>query len=255
MTGAAMEYDLVLFSLVAMRMTGCIMFNPVFGRKSIPALYKAGLVLLMSILVYGSVPAQEVEISNAIVYGVILLKEGIMGYIVGYIMQLFLSIITIAGEIMDTQMGLAMSKVYDAGSNINMPVSSSILNAMYLLIFFASNGHLTMMKIFLQMGILVPYGSFTLGQNALQALAGMFTLILIYAVKLALPVLAVEFITEISVGLLMRAVPQINVFVVNLQFKILLGFVSILILVPSFANYFDRLTELMFDQINAFFGF
>ncbi|NLG93626.1 MAG: flagellar biosynthetic protein FliR, partial [Clostridiales bacterium] len=76
---------------------------------------------------------------------------------------------------------------------------------------------------------------------------------LIYAVKLALPVLAAEFIAEIAVGLIMKAVPQIDVFVINIQGKVILGFLILLIMVPSLSTFLERLITLMFDNISQVF--
>jgi len=86
-----------------------------------------------------------------------------------------------------------------------------------------------------------------------QQLVDMFSLILVYAVKMALPILAAELITEIAVGLVMRAVPQIDVFVINIQFKVILGFIIIIIMAPPLASFLEKLILLMFDNINQVF--
>ncbi len=82
-----------------------------------------------------------------------------------------------------------------------------------------------------------------------MSLTELFTDILIFAVKLSLPILAVEFITEIGVGILMKAVPQIHLFIVNIQLKIFIGFATMLILVPSFSAFLEKLITLMFEAI------
>jgi Flagellar biosynthesis pathway, component FliR len=86
-----------------------------------------------------------------------------------------------------------------------------------------------------------------------EPLINMFSLILVYAVKMSLPVLAAELITEIAVGLVMRAVPQIDVFVINIQLKVILGFVIIIIMAPPLASFLEKLILLMFDNINQVF--
>jgi len=86
-----------------------------------------------------------------------------------------------------------------------------------------------------------------------QELVSMFSLILIYAVKMSLPVLAAEFITEIAVGLIMRAVPQIDVFSLNIQLKVIIGFIMILIMVSPLATFLEKLITLMFDNIDHIF--
>ncbi len=248
-----MDYDFTLLLLVFMRMSGCIMFNPILGRKNVPIILKVGLTLMLSIFSYRLVPAQTIEISSFIVLFVSLLKELLIGYMVGYVIQLFLSIMLISGENMDMQIGVSMSKIYDPQSNISMPLSASYINAMFILIFFAVNGHLTLIQIFTKLCVLVPYGTLKFEPAMFQELVSMFTLILIYAIKMSLPVLAAELIMEIAVGLIMRAVPQIDVFVLNIQLKVILGFTIIIIMVPPLASFLEKLISLMFDNINHIF--
>jgi flagellar biosynthetic protein FliR len=247
------DYDFTLLLLVFMRMSGCVLFNPILGRRNIPNVVKVGLSLMLSVFTYRLVPVQTIQITSFLVFFAELLKELLVGFIVGYVIQLFLSVIMISGENMDMQIGISMSKIYDPQSNVSMPLTGSLINAMYILVFFASNSHLTLIQVFVRLCVLVPYGSLTLRPELFQNLAGLFSLILIYAIKMSLPVLAAELITEIAVGIVMRAVPQIDVFTINIQLKVLLGFVVILVMVPSLSAFLERLTALMFDNLNHVF--
>ncbi|WP_277668375.1 flagellar biosynthetic protein FliR [Caproiciproducens galactitolivorans] len=248
-----MDYDFTLLLFIFMRMSGCILFNPILGRKNLPVILKVGLTLMLSFFSYHLVPAQTIHIASFLVLSISLLKELLIGYIVGYIIQLFLSVIMIGGENMDMQIGISMSRIYDPQSNISMPLSASLMNLTFVLIFFAVNGHLTLIQIFTKLSVMIPYDQFELKPEMTQHLVSLFSLILIYAVKLALPVLAAEFIAEIAVGLIMKAVPQIDVFVINIQVKVILGFLVFLIMVPSLSTFLERLITLMFDNISQVF--
>jgi len=248
------DYDFTLLLLVFMRMLGCVLFNPILGRKNVPAILKIGLTLMLSVFSYQMVPKQAIEISSYIVFFVTLLEQLLIGMMVGFVIQLFMSVIMISGENIDMQIGISMSKIYDPQSNVSMPLSSSLINAMFILIFFITNAHLTLIRIFTQLCIMVPYqGALVFKPAMFQEIVGMFSLVLIYSVKMALPVLAAELITEIAVGLIMKAVPQIDVFVINIQLKVLIGFVVILIMVPALSNFLERIISLMFDNINHIF--
>lgn len=247
------DYDFTLLLLVFMRMSGCILFNPILGRKNIPVILKVGLTMALSLFSYQSVPKQTVEMNSYLMFFITLLEQLLIGFMVGFVIQLFLSVILISGENMDMQIGISMSKIYDPQSNVSMPMSSSLINAMFMLIFFVTNAHLTLIQVFTKLCILVPYGTLHFQPAIFQELSTMFSFILIYAIKMSLPVLAAELITEVAVGLIMRAVPQIDVFVINIQLKVIVGFTVILIMVPSLANFLERLIALMFDNINHIF--
>ena len=98
-------------------------------------------------------------------------------------------------------------------------------------------------------------GNITVSVELFHQLAGLLSYILIYAVKLSMPILAAELITEVGVGIIMKAVPQINVFIVNLQVKVLLGFIVMLILVAPFASFLERMILLMFEKMDIIFQF
>ena len=77
-----------------------------------------------------------------------LLVELLIGLILGFVLQLCMMTVQFAGEIIDTQMGLTMSQIYDASSQINMTVTGSLLNLLFVLNFFLENGHYTLLRIF-----------------------------------------------------------------------------------------------------------
>lgn len=239
--------------MIFMRMSGCIMFNPILGRKNIPTILQIGLTLMMSLFIYPLVPDKSLVISSVLVFTIEAIKELLIGFIIGYIIQLFLSAILTAGEMIDMQVGISMSKIYDPSSNVSMPLSASIINLMFILIFFAANGHLTLIQIFTKLALVVPYGGELITAGMAQSLVSMFSMILIYAVKMSLPILAAELVTEIAIGLVMKAVPQIDIFTVNVQLKVLLGFGIMIIMVPAMAAFLEKLMTLMFDNINHVF--
>jgi len=242
--------DFTYFLLILARMTGCVFFNQIFGRGSIPAVVKISFSLLLAITVYGIIPpTDDIVITSMIEYAIIIVREIFIGYIIGYIISMFFSIVVIGGEIIDMQIGMSMSKIYDPSSNISMGISGSFLNAFLLLLFFSARGHLSLIQIFITSCKLIKIGSFTIPQNLFYNMVEMFSQILIFSIKIALPILAVEIITEAGVGILMKAIPQIQVFSVNIQLKLFVGLFLMMILVPSFSLFLENILTIMFETI------
>lgn len=79
----------------------------------------------------------------------------------------------------------------------------------------------------------------------------LFRLILIYAMKMSLPIMASQLITEFAVGLVMKAAPRLNIFMVNIQIKVLLGFGILFLMAGPLAFFLKRMTDLMLDQIGG----
>ncbi|HBT65000.1 MAG TPA: type III secretion protein, partial [Ruminococcaceae bacterium] len=139
---------------------------------------------------------------------------------------------------------------YDPQSNVSMPISGSIFNLLFILMFFCSNSHLTFIKIMTLSFEMLPVGAELFNADFSKYIVDLFGSILVLAVKLALPVIAIEMITEIGLGVLMRTVPQINIFVVGLQLKLTIGLIIIVLILPGAANLLDHMTTAMFQNIN-----
>ena len=222
-------------------MSGFIFLNPVLGRRNIPSIAKTGLALVISVLIYTAEGggASDFTVDSSLEFAVLLLKEFAVGFLLGFIMELMDMIFTFAGTVMDFQMGISMAQVYDPQSGVQISLTGKILQIYYMLIFFAVDGHLVLMRILLNAGELVPYGQVAISTNAAEMAMEIFYDCVILAVKLSFPLIAFEFILEIVVGVLMKINPQVNIFILSIQLRLLCGFIMMIILV---------------DPINSFIG-
>lgn len=242
--------DFTYFLLILARMSGCVFFNQIFGRKNIPVLLKTSISLFLAVTVYGMLPpVGTMVIGSLIVYAFLIIKELFTGFLIGYIINLFFSTVVISGEILDMQIGMSMSKIYDPNSNVSMGVTGSFLNIILVLIFFISNGHLTLIKIFITSCKLIEIGKFSIPKELFYNMVQLFQQILVLSLKLSMPIMAVEIILEAGIGILMKAIPQIQVFSVNVQLKIIVGLLLIMVLVPTFSTFIDNTITLMFNTI------
>lgn len=238
--------QMMLFSLIFMRMSGFILLNPILGRRNIPNVVKGGMVMVFTLLIYSFSAAQVPEPVNSIEFAVLIIKEFIMGYIIGFVMDLFLMVITFAGSIIDFQMGLSMATIYDPQSNAQVAITGGLWNVYFILLFFAVDGHLALIKLFIKSAETVPYGQVVLGTKVAWAMIEVFIQCIIMAIKFSFPIIAIEFITEIAVGILMKMIPQINVFVVNIQAKLILGLLMLVFLFSPMSDYLgDVITQML----------
>ncbi|MCL2099418.1 MAG: flagellar biosynthetic protein FliR [Oscillospiraceae bacterium] len=233
------RYD--LFLMVMVRMTGFIFFNPLFGRRNVPAMVKAGVALFLSVFAVMYFPGEyaPIDISNILIFMFLMVKEFVIGYLLGLIVNMFFAIVAVGGEVMDMQMGLAMSQMYDPGSNVNMPITGSFYNFALMLLFFITNAHGTLIRILVLSFVIFPVDSLYFSPEIGIYLFRLFGNIMVLCLKFALPVIAAELITETGVGIVMRAVPQINVFVVGLQLKIFAGIGVMIVCAPAAVWFLD----------------
>ena len=242
--------DFTYFLLIFARMSSCVFFNQIFGRGNLPNIFKISLSLFLAITVYGIIPPEGgIVIATTIEYILLIIKELFIGYLIGYIISLFFSTVVISGEVIGIQIGMSMAKIYDPNSSVSMGVMGSFLNLILILIFFSVNGHLNLIQIFITTSKLIEIGNFSIPTHLFYNMVELFQQILILALKLSMPIMAVEIILESGIGILMKAIPQIQVFSVNVQLKILVGILLIFVLVPTFSTFIENVIVLMFDTL------
>lgn len=238
--------EFMLFSLILMRMSGFIFLNPVLGRRNIPSIAKTGMALALTILIYFVAEGTELNIGSPLEFGLLLLKEFVIGYFLGFIMVLFEFAVTYAGSIADFMMGLSMSTVYDAQNGIQVALTGNILQIYFMLLFFAVDGHLALMNILVTSADIVPYGQIAIGSEVTQAVIEIFCRCVELAVKLVFPLIAIELLMDIGTGILMKIIPQINLFVLSIQMRVVLGIVMMLLLISPIGDFLgDLIGEMM----------
>lgn len=239
------------FLLVMLRMTGMMVFNPVFGRRNTPPMVSAGFAFVLAVLLTGSMRFAPMPDPTLFSFLYMAVKELSVGLMSGFILQSFLSILVIGGEVVDMQLGIGMAKVFDPGTNASVALSSSVFNVMFIMTFFATNNHLTYIYLTSQTFRMIPLGVTTFNYDILYYIPELFSTILLFAVKLCLPIVVIEVIVTVAVGIIMRIIPQINIFVINIQFKLLFGMFALVVLVAPFMGYFENLILICFDKIQA----
>ena len=233
--------SLNLFLLVFARLGAMIFPSPVFGRKNVPMRIRAGLVLALTLLLVPVLNAGAVSALSGFDMVEGLVREILLGLIVGFVFQIFFFMIFVAGDMLDTVFGLAMGKVMDPGGGVQVSVLGQFLNVFFFLYFFATGSHRLMIKLFAYSFELIPAGAAAVSMEK----AGPFVL----AIRLTLPFVAAEFVLEAAMGVLMKLIPQIHIFVINLQVKIIAGILLMMLFAVPMGQFIDRYIGTLFEDV------
>lgn len=246
------DYTLLLF----LRVSGLIWPSPVFGRKTTPAPVKICFIFVLTYIMLQAFPAPEGRIvSETIVgYAVNCVKELLFGLSMGFVTSMFFNLVYSAGHIIDMQIGFGIVSVYDIQNNTQVPVTGNILNIVLLIVFFCVEGHLKLISILYFTFSKVPVGLVLLTAHFVTVLLEAFTLTCVLAVMVAMPVLAAGMILEIVMGVLIRSLPQMNMFVVGVPVKITVGLLVLFITIPAFIGFSNAVFTEMFQAIEKVFG-
>ncbi len=245
------EGALTLFLLITARMSGFVGFNPLLSRQNFPGIFRAGFTLVLSAFTY-SVTGGRLEPPSGVLplAGAILLEVGV-GLVLGLVVHFFFYIPQMAGLAIDTQMGMTMNQIYDSGSQSNMSVTGTLLNTLMILLFFAGNGHHTLMRIMITSGQIVSYGGVSIGNDVTNLALELFIECTVLAVKLAMPVLAAELIGQLGMGVLMKVIPQINVFSINIELKVIIGLALLLLLMLPVSEFLLEVEQTMLNSLQT----
>lgn len=219
---------------------------------------KVGATLALSVVAVSYMGSDSVQYVFHGVPGFVmtLLKELAIGLVLGFMTNLILMVIIYAGELMDNQIGLGMAKAMDPMTGVQMPVFANLFNYMFILYFFIIGGHLKYIELFVTSYNILPmnYGFDLDSINLAYFIANYFGTVLILAVKFAMPIIAAELITEFVIGVMMKAVPTIQIFVVNIQLKIVVGMLVLLAVARPLSDYLEYLLDIMFTNLNSALG-
>lgn len=225
--------DLEYFLLVLVRVSCFVYIAPFFSMSNTPRRVRIGLSVFMAVLFYQSVPRQGIEYDTLLGYSVIVMKEAVTGLLVGFAANLCSTVVTFAGHIADMEMGLSMMSLMDPTTRQNSTISGVYYNYMVLLMLMSSGMHRYLLKALAETYILIPINGVILRRDSLLAATIEFMSdYIVIGFRICLPIFAVMIILNAVLGILAKVSPQINMFAVGVQLKVLVG-VSTLFLSTS----------------------
>ncbi len=242
-----------LFLLIFARMTGLFVTAPIFGNKNIPAYFKIGFAFTTAILMANVVKVDHIITTDSLIlYALYIIKELAVGIVIGYIAYAIFTSIYLAGQIIDYQIGFGMVNVFDPVSNIQVPITANLYYILAMLIFLVTNGHHMLIKALYLSYNIVPLGSAIIGPNLADNIIGLFVQIFSMGFRIAAPIVAAILIADVVLGIISKTIPQMNVFVLGMPLKILVGLLIILITIPAFVYIVASLTDNMNTEIFKF---
>ena len=246
-----LDWDrLTLFLYITVRMAGFILFTPFFGRSNVPNTFKAGFTLVLAVTASGIYTGEVLPMPVTLMeFAVRLILELGVGFLVGVVMNLFLFVPSYVGHIMDEQMGMAMAQTYDPSFQGQATPASNVLNIFSILIFFSANGHHTLLRLMLDSGGVVPFGTAALGSEAAEKVAALFIDCTLLSMKLCLPILGAELMGQVGMGVLMKAIPQINVFAINIELKVIIGLAMLYFLLAPISEFLLTMENTMLLEV------
>lgn len=245
--------NLEQFLLIFVRVASLIYAAPLFSQNSVPRKTKAGLSLFVAIILFQVIPKDTLAYSTVIEYAVLVIRESIAGLILGLGTNICYSIIAFAGRIIDTEIGLSMVSMFDPASNTQVSATGIFYNYIFLLMFVVCDMHQYIIRALCDTYKLIPLGQVKFNMDLLYTSVIQYMGdYMVIGFRIVLPIFAVTLVTNVILGVLAKVAPQMNMFSVGLQIKIIMGFMAMFLTIGLFGNVSDMIFREMKKVMVAF---
>jgi flagellar biosynthetic protein FliR len=219
--------------LVLLRVSALLILMPVFGHRLVPAPVKTGLIALMSILLYPVVTTSLPQMPvSPVALMLIATQEILIAAMLAMMAQLMFSAAQFAGQVMGYQMGLAIANIFDPSTSAQISIVGQFALVLAMLVWISAGAHNAFLFALTDSFYLLPIGQ-PLNFSGLGMLNDMAANMFLLALRLVAPMLLLLFFLYVALGLLSRAVPQIQVFFVSFPLTVGVGFLAFALALPS----------------------
>jgi flagellar biosynthesis protein FliR len=215
--------SVLLFMLILARTAAFFSVFPALGGPAVPMRIKAAAAGVLSILLYGAVPAPAVLPTATMAQLLLILRETLLGLMLGSLVHFVFMSAQFAGQAIGVQMGLAAASLFDPSTRETVSVSGRLYYLLALLLFLTLNLHHHFLAGLGRSFTVLPLGETGLAGSGFIRWAELSGQVLFLALRLSMPVLASLLLLDLALGFLGRLVPQMNIFLVGFPLKIALG--------------------------------
>ncbi len=241
-------------ALIFSRVLGLFTMSPIFGRRNLVTFAKIILSLFITyILMPITTVTFDASTSTLWGYAFLIAKETILGLIIGYVTTVIFLVPLMAGQVIDMQIGFGMVQIFDPMANAQTAMTGTLLNFIMLITFMYMDGHLVLIEILAESFSWIPPGTLVYEPEVVWRIVEIFLYMLLMAVRVAMPIIGIMAIAEVALGIIVRSVPQMNVFVLGIPLKIFLGVLSIFMILPIYIAFTEGLFNDLFKALEAVF--
>ena len=243
--------EIDMFLIILVRILGFLIIVPVLSTANIPGQVKTAAAVVMAYLIFISGKVAPVAYGESVAgFLIIIVKEFITGFAAGFVVNLIFSVFYFVGQMIDYQIGFAMVSILDPLSQIQVPITGNMLYLFITVILVASGGLNAFLAAFFYSYDVLPAGASVLGNPTLMAyMTDVLVRFLLIGVSISMPVVGAILILDVALGVLVKAVPQMNIFVVGMPVKVFIGLLVFMLIMPLLGSVYNLVFEESFKNI------
>lgn len=238
--------EVVIFALVLSRVAGIFAALPVFGGQRLPMQMKMVAVLMITLCCFPSLTiTPPIMPTDAFTLALLLFREMAIGLTLAFITQILFAAVEFSGQIVGMQMGFTISQIIDPTMGNQAQIMSVLQTLFATMVFLSLNIHHLFIRAIVDSFIVIPLGGWHLNGDVVTFLVKRTADVFIIGVRLAAPVMVLLLLTSVALGVMARAFPQMNIFMLSLPLNIGIGF----IVLGMTLMFFFHVLEVSFGQL------
>lgn len=243
--------NLEYFFLILVRISAFIMAAPFFSQTNTPIRIKTFLSFFVSIVVFQVLVYEPIAYVGVIGYAILVIKEAIVGLLIGFICQMVMYILEFSGRLIDMEIGFSMVNTLDPTTNLQTSITGTLYSTLVFLMMMITNMHHYILSALVDSFKLVPLGHAVFRPNIYLIMTDFISKYFVTAFRIILPVFCSILIVNVVLGILAKVAQQMNMFVIGIQLKLMMGlFVMFLVagLIPVVSDFLFEEMKLLMEQ-------
>lgn len=238
------------FLVVLVRVTGFFFTAPFFGLKNVPFRVKVGLSIALALVIMYSIPYQPLEYVGVIGYAVIVAGEVLAGVILGFLTNICYQILAMAGQLLDMEIGFSMVNEMDPVTSAQVTVSGNFYSYAVMLMLMVTYMHHYLLDAFIDTYTLIPVGTVSIDPGIYSVAVKFIADYFVIALRIVLPVFGAMLLVNSVLAILAKIAPQMSMFVIGIQLKVLVGLAVMLIVIELLPG----ISQMIFDEMMEVFN-
>lgn len=230
---------------IMIRVTGFIYTAPFFGMKNTPFRLKAGFSVALTIIVFNMTEYRPLQYTGVIGFAIVIAGELLAGIILGFLANVCYQILAFAGQQIDTEMGLSMVNEFDPVSSGQVTVTGTFYQYAVMLMLMVTYMHHYLLRAILDSYQVIPVGGVSINPSIYNVAVRYIIDYFLIAFRIVLPIFASMLVVNTILAILAKVAPQMNMFVIGVQIKVLVGLAVLLIMI----NLLPGITEIIFEEM------
>lgn len=245
--------DLEYYLLILVRIACFVYSAPFFSINGVPRRVKAGFSIFLAYLVYAAVDHNEVVYSSLLGYAVVVMKEALTGFLIGWGAQICTSVTSFAGSISDMEIGISMVSLMDPTTRQQATFTGVFYQYIFTLYMIFTGMYQYLLRALIDSFTLIPInGAVFKSESLLESVIMFLGDYITIGFRIILPIFCAMILLNAILGILAKVSPQLNMFAVGMQLKVLVGLGIIFLTVRMLPTAADYVTVEMRKMIVSF---